>query len=313
MPTHTTPLCPICEEPSVYFSKKRDWQIYCCVLCDHYHVFPCPTDKDLAKIYSSDSGYGLGREGDLSKTKPSSAQKLNDLLVPLVGNCRRVLDVGCGDGRLLYHMRNLGWDVAGTEYSDAYIAVARKHGLDVRNATLADAGFGSGTFGAATLGDVIEHSVSPRALLQSLRGLLTADGILVIRTPNAGCGYSRLSGTLARLTSTQWLASEAPLHVNDFTAHSLTKLVKRCAFKVLSCQSNGKRRFSYAIGSSGYLDSIKRRAKRLTGLRRALYILSASTVIAPVALLTAVPFILGRALDLRNQEGDYLTLIARRE
>ena len=303
--------CPICGTPSEPYSRKRGWRIHHCNSCDHYHVSPYPTPQDLARIYSAATGYGLGREHDLAKTDPKSAAKLDALLSPLVGTRRAILDVGCGDGRLIYHMRKLGWTVAGTEIADAYLQVARSHSLDVRHANLDDAGFDGASFGAVTLGDVIEHSVHPGQLLKTIRGLLVNDGIIVIRTPNAGCGYSRFSGALARAVHTQWLASEAPIHLNDFTAKSLSRLVGQCGFRILSCQSNGRRHFTYAVGASGYLDGAKARIKAATGHARTLRLLAAAAAIAPVALWTAIPFAGGQTRDWMRSEGDYLSLVAK--
>jgi SAM-dependent methyltransferase len=303
--------CPICGQPSRYYSRKRGWRIYHCISCDHFHVFPAPTRDDLARIYSSAVGYGLGRIGDLSQTSSKSAVKLDAVLSPLVGDHRRLLDVGCGDGRLLYHMRNLGWGVAGTEFSDAYVGVARSHGLEIFHGNLDDARFNEGSFSAVTLGDVIEHLVCPRQVLASIRKLLVKNGVVVIRTPNAGCGYSRVSGTVARITRTQWLASEAPMHVNDFTETSLSLLVSECGFRVLSCHSNGRRNFAYTVGASGYLDGVKQYAKSATGVARSFRMLSSAALIAPVALWTLCPFLVGRLWDRMDARGDYLSLLAQ--
>jgi len=303
--------CPICCKTGCRYSRKRGWRISYCNDCDHYYVTPLPTDADLAKAYSSQQGYGKGRETDLSRTSARSGKKLDALLTPLVGGNRSLLDVGCGDGRLIYNMRRLGWIVAGTDYSDTYVETAKAHDLEVHLGDLAQAAFNDRSFGAAVLGDVVEHLTDPRLLLETVRSHLGVGGVLVIQTPNAGSGFSRLSGAIARVTGTDWLASEAPLHLNDFTQRSLTKLVYEAGFDTLSCKSNGRRAFSYTIGASGYLDGLKRRLKRSRKMQKVLMLTSASPLIFLVAAWTAVPFFIGRLSDVIRGTGDYLSLVAK--
>ena len=53
----------------------------------------------------------------------------------------RLLDVGCGPGRLLQELRGQGWDVYGVDFSPVAVSRAQSIGLNVKECDLLTAGF----------------------------------------------------------------------------------------------------------------------------------------------------------------------------
>jgi len=311
--SHTnTPHCPICHGNVRFVAHKRKWRLWRCNQCDHYAVLPPPTPDELRHIYSSETGYGSGRESDLAATDPLPAKSIDAALANFGVTRGAFLDVGCGDGRLLYHLRSLGWSVGGTDYSPTYVAKCIKHGIDVRHGDLEQSGLTHGSWDVAHMGDVIEHVIDPVSMLKTVAGYLKPGGVIVLRTPNAASGYSRFSAMLANLTHTEWLASEAPWHLNDFTPRSLTQVLRHSGYELMACSSEGRRPFAYSVGSSGYLDLEKKRLKGLTGGPRRQAIFGLAPKALPVAAWTAGPFCLGRLVDLIRGRGDYLVAFARK-
>jgi SAM-dependent methyltransferase len=96
-----------------------------------------------------------------------------------------LLDVGTHCGFFLRKARNLGWTLVGVEPSPIGAELAREfYGLDVRTATLEEAGFSDGYADIVTMVDVFEHIADPRDLLASVRHVLHDDGLLFIKVPN---------------------------------------------------------------------------------------------------------------------------------
>lgn len=301
--------CPLCHGDVEQVAKKRRRLIWHCKSCDHYAVLPPPTADELRSIYSSDAGYGIGRDGDLAATSNRGAVHL-DGIARENGVKGRLLDVGCGDGRLIYHMRELGWGVAGNDFAEGYVASARNHGLDVRLGTLQDASFDLNSFDLVNMGDVVEHLVDPSALLCEISKHLKPGGLLVVRTPDAGAGFSRLTLWLSKLLRIQWVASEAPMHINDFTEMSLCETISKAGYRVVSRISSGSRKFVYTVGASGYFDQIKAKAKRYRGWRRYLALYPSVPFILLTILWMAPVLLLGRLFDIFRGGGDYLTVVA---
>jgi SAM-dependent methyltransferase len=114
-----------------------------------------------------------------------------DLLVaPLLrlpgGTIRRCLEIGCSAGFALDFGRfAFGWDVLGVDPSPLATAGAAALSFPVRRDYLrADLDLGPEPFDLAICSEVLEHLPEPYALLAAIRERLTADGILVLSTPN---------------------------------------------------------------------------------------------------------------------------------
>jgi SAM-dependent methyltransferase len=140
----------------------------------------------------------------------------------------RLLDVGCGSGAFLIQMRSLGWRAEGIDPDPTAIASARKAGLAVTQATLADLDLGAheGAFDAVTLSHVVEHLHDPAADLRRVNRLLRPGGLLWIATPN-------LEGLGLRRFGRDWLGLDPPRHLVLFTPASLERLVRVSGFEVL--------------------------------------------------------------------------------
>lgn len=109
---------------------------------------------------------------------------------PFVG--RRALDVGCGGGLLAEPLARMGAKVTGIDAAARAIAVARTHAegqglaIDYRCAGLEDlddATLGGGFDLVAAL-EVIEHVSDADAFAAGLARALSADGLLILSTPN---------------------------------------------------------------------------------------------------------------------------------
>jgi SAM-dependent methyltransferase len=95
----------------------------------------------------------------------------------------RVLDAGCGSGRTLDELRDLG-EVSGIELSPDAASVARKRGdFDVRIGRLEELPWEDCTFDLITCLDVIEHTPDDRATLSELRRVCKPGGRLLVTVP----------------------------------------------------------------------------------------------------------------------------------
>src|SRR5262245_15109405 len=103
-------------------------------------------------------------------------------------SARRILDVGCGEGRLgaLLKMLAPGREVFGVERDPAAAAAAARHldrvfPLDVE---IDDPPLEAGSVDCILYGDVLEHLAEPEAVLRRHRRLLGAHGVILCSVPN---------------------------------------------------------------------------------------------------------------------------------
>ncbi len=111
----------------------------------------------------------------------------------------RLLDVGCGWGRLLCAAKKYGWEAIGLEMTDVAIKYINSNhpNITVLNTTAEQCGFKDNEFDVITLFEVIEHVSNPQTIFKELYRMLKPGGILVVQTGD------RLS-PIARLKNGSW-------------------------------------------------------------------------------------------------------------
>jgi SAM-dependent methyltransferase len=129
-----------------------------------------------------------------------------------------LLDVGCGTGEFLAAMKAEGWEVEGLERDERAAAWAREHcHLQVASGSVEQLATLDQQFDVITMWHVLEHLYSPGRALEILADHLRQDGWLLIAVPN-------ISGIDARVYGANWVALDAPRHLNHFSLETLARL-----------------------------------------------------------------------------------------
>ena len=121
----------------------------------------------------------------------------------------RVLDVGCGTGRLLSLLAEQGAIGSGVEVAPEMVAVARRANpqTDIREGTAEDLPFDDGAFDAVVICLAYHHLDEPERFLAETTRVLVPGGRLVIAEPRFGAarplvnGLFRASGLAERFGS----------------------------------------------------------------------------------------------------------------
>ncbi len=138
----------------------------------------------------------------------------------------RLLDVGCGSGRTLESMQDLGWRAEGVDLDPVAVHNARHKGLEVRLGTLEAQKYPDRHFDAVTMSHLIEHVHDPLQLLRECYRVLKPGGQLVVVTPNSeSWGHKRFRDS--------WRELDPPRHLHIFKSSSLRRLVEKAGFKKL--------------------------------------------------------------------------------
>ena len=160
----------------------------------------------------------------------------------------RVLDAGCGRGEVMLACAKAGSTVAGIDYAEAAIEIAREtladvHGADVRRGSVDDLPWEDAAFDRILCGDVIEHLDTDQAdrALREFRRVLAPGGFLLLHTaPNRV--FRTVTWPLARPVLRAagfgtnvaaldfWLEEALRFHVNEQTVWSLRRALRRAGF-----------------------------------------------------------------------------------
>ena len=102
----------------------------------------------------------------------------------------KILDLGCGSGKFLTQVAEVGGDVVGIEPSqeliDEAFARARSVGvaITIRRGTGESLPFPDGTFGFVNMAEVIEHVADPERVLREVWRVLKPGGGVYVSVPN---------------------------------------------------------------------------------------------------------------------------------
>jgi SAM-dependent methyltransferase len=227
--------CPLCGALTAKVSLILDkhtpegepYQVVTCTECELLYTRPEPTPQELNSLYSEEF-YGASREPKLL-----SWDSLRLVLHRLVLSHRqkallarkpgRVLDIGCGDGDFLAHLKARGWETYGVEFSDAGCKLARAKGITVHQGELSAAHFPEGFFDVVTIWHVLEHLPAPTTELAEVQRILSDDGLLAIEVPNSG-------SLTFKLCRERWWPLDIPRHLQHFTPLTLQKLLQQVGF-----------------------------------------------------------------------------------
>lgn len=186
------------------------------------------------------SDYGW-RGSDAKPSHAYLAEPLRRILLDL--NCKRILDLGCGNGAMARWLHNGGFDVTGCDVDGAgvTIAAAANSGVSFKQVGVYDPPdrLGMSGFDAVYSTEVIEHLFSPAALPRFARAVLKPGGYLILSTPYHGY----LKNVLIALTG-KWDSHHTPLwdggHIKFWSRKTLTLLLEANGFEVVDFKGAGR-------------------------------------------------------------------------
>jgi ubiquinone/menaquinone biosynthesis C-methylase UbiE len=135
-----------------------------------------------------------------------------------------MLDIGCGNGWFIFHMKNKGWEVHGVEPGLKAVETGRQMGLDI-NRNLLSTKFDADSFDYIRLNHSFEHIVNPDEILQEINRILKPSGKLFIGVPN-------INSLNAKIFREYWYYLGAPQHVYNYSDKTLPLLLQKYGFKI---------------------------------------------------------------------------------
>jgi 2-polyprenyl-3-methyl-5-hydroxy-6-metoxy-1,4-benzoquinol methylase len=155
-------------------------------------------------------------------------------LLRLVGEGKRVLDIGCSSGYLARPLVQRGCIVIGIEQDAEAAEAAREVCAEVLvgDAETMELPLDQGSFDVLLCGDLIEHLRDPERFLARIRPLLRPEGRLVLTTPNVANWSVRLGLLVGR-----WRYTERGIldrtHLQLFTRSTLVEMLSGAGYRLL--------------------------------------------------------------------------------
>ena len=250
------PQCPVCGALGTRsYDRVTDrllghpgsWSILRCTRpdCDAQWLSPAPTDNELAAFYE---GYHTHQMAVLRTSfvyrhlwpTPISArervQRFDVTKLPVAnvtGRARRVLEIGCGNGKNLRLFKDAGWEVVGQDLDpNAAKAASELLQTEVWSEPIGECPFDDASFDLVLTSHVIEHVGEPGPFLATVYRLLAPGGVSVNYTPNGASTNHRVFGV-------RWRGLEAPRHLVLFGPKSARNAFSQAGFKDIAVSTFG--------------------------------------------------------------------------
>ena len=160
-------------------SPTMQWQR--CNQCDHIFTDGYFTAAVAAVVFSK-TNVAQMVGADMENQRAVSARMIEKVL-PFVSS-GSWLDIGFGNGSLLFTAQEFGFKPVGVDLRDANVVALRARGIDAECVNLLDMRR-LHEFSVISMADVLEHVSFPTPFLQHARDLLEPEGVLFISMPNA--------------------------------------------------------------------------------------------------------------------------------
>lgn len=228
--------CPICNGTAFRDSlsatdntvSKATFALVDCAHCGFRATSPRPSEQDIGQFYRSnayishtdsraslvDKIYQLVRKRALQSKRASIAKHVPQ------GN---LLDIGCGTGAFLGHMKHHGYVVEGVEPdTDARARAIEQESIPVSPSL--DGIPAREQYHAITLWHSLEHVHAPQLTARKIHARLKPGGWIFIAVPDRGSWDAAYYGS-------GWAAYDVPRHLSHFRKQDLRRLLEQQGFE----------------------------------------------------------------------------------
>jgi 2-polyprenyl-3-methyl-5-hydroxy-6-metoxy-1,4-benzoquinol methylase len=148
-------------------------------------------------------------------------------------DCKRhLIDVGCGNGRLLQLAQQAGWTVMGLDPSTDTDGQLQAAGIEIRRASWPLTDMSDHSADAIVFLNVLDHLPDPFTALQTAWRVLRPAGVLYVRVPNGPFHLRLLTGRWSRTLSTLPV-----FHLYGFGRRSLQHFLTRAGFEQIDIRT----------------------------------------------------------------------------
>ncbi len=216
-----------------------------CEECNHCYLCNLPDQGILEDLYSNYYSYPSALEGHYKPERDDRfLEFFNHKINPLCkeNKLNSILEVGCFDGYILYHLQKDGFAVTGCDPSEG-AEIGEKYGVNIMRKFFEIKEFQENrlTYDIVISRHFVEHVNDPKEFIKDLREIVNPGGLLILETPNVEFYLER---GLLDVFSFQ--------HLHVFSVDSLEYAAKETEMKIVKMEKNQDNLICVAIkGKSG--------------------------------------------------------------
>jgi len=215
------------------FGIKRNYGLAICMACSTIQLSFPPLLEQLNSLYEKYYNLEGLRQESYSRMRSGFLQSLfyhiwlnidGDISFHKMKGSRRLLDVGCNEGRGLKIYQQNGYTVEGLDLNETAAAEARKAGFRTYTDPL-EQFEPEKPYDVIVLSNVIEHSLDPKDMLNHVNRILEPGGQVWISCPNVDSWQRSVFGKY-------WINWHVPFHIVHFSQKTLTNILEKAGFEI---------------------------------------------------------------------------------
>lgn len=202
-----------------------------CEACEHVYTDGYWSDEALAILFDKTHDYQAFNPAKMEQERPVAARIVDRVMAHrgLPQPDENWLDIGCGNGALLFAAAEYGFMPIGTDLRQATVDALRAVGVDVHCSNILGLNRDADV-SVISMCDVLEHMVFPaQALLMSRHRLARESGLLFISCPAAASPVWDMLDAAG--VNPYWQEIE---HFHNFSRERLFALLRKTGFEPLS-------------------------------------------------------------------------------
>lgn len=215
-----------------YRTCENEFTFVSCKKCKLVYLNPIPRPELIGDVYPSNYKpfhFHKKKDNFILKVRNILDRRKASFYRDLLPEKARILDVGCGDGRYLKILGEVGpdnWQLEGVDFGETAVKRARERGLNVIQGEYETLDLGESKYDLIILNQVIEHFIEPAAMVEKLHRELKKGGYLNIETPS-------LDGWDAYIFKKSfWGGYHFPRHITLFNEETVKGFFESRGFKI---------------------------------------------------------------------------------
>ena len=203
-----------------------------CEACEHVYTDGYWSDEALAILFDKTHDYQAFNPAKMEQERPVAARIVDRVMAHrgLPQPDENWLDIGCGNGALLFAAAEYGFMPIGTDLRQRTLRLLREVGIECHYSDLHDLELAKGSISVISMADVLEHTPWPGEELKAAKNLLVrGSGLLFISCPAAASPVWDMLDAAG--VNPYWQEIE---HFHNFSRERLFALLRDTGFEPLS-------------------------------------------------------------------------------
>ena len=211
------------------FSKNNivcPLNVITCQKCYHCFLRKIPNQKTMDYLYSNYYNYPSALEGSFEPTRDNrflSFFKKNVFSKLKEINSKKILEIGCYDGYILYNIKKSGLNVTGCDPSKG-AEIGKKFGLNIIKQFFKPDYFTNKKlfFDIIISRHFLEHTIKPKEIISNITKVMKPNGYLILEIPNI---EFYLNKGLLEVFSLQHLHGFSSLSISNLLSYPQNKIL----------------------------------------------------------------------------------------